>query len=93
MLTRSCLRGASMESAILAPRAHVSHLADGTAVVDHEPDAALEAAIAASGLAPRPHGALDMFFGGVGAAYRRSSGEVEAAGDPRREAAVGVVTV
>jgi len=34
-----------------------------------------------------------MFFGGVGAAYRREDGELEAAGDPRREAAVAVVDV
>ncbi len=92
VLVRACLLGEPLEPAILAPRAHVSHLPTGEAVVDHEPDAALEAAVAASGLAPRAHGVLDMFFGGVGAAYRTASGTLEAAGDPRREAAVGVVS-
>jgi gamma-glutamyltranspeptidase/glutathione hydrolase len=33
-----------------------------------------------------------MFFGGVGAAFRRDDGGLEAAGDPRREAAVEVVS-
>lgn len=91
VLVRSCLLGMPMSEAILAPRAHVSHLGPGRAVVDLEPDAELDAAVAASGLPPRPHEALDMFFGGVGAAYRTATGSVEAAGDPRREASVGVV--
>ena len=36
---------------------------------------------------------MKMFFGGVGAAYRREDGVHEAAGDLRREAAVEVVTL
>ena len=31
-----------------------------------------------------------MYFGGVGAAQREADGTLEAAGDERREAAVGV---
>ena len=47
-------------------------------------------AVAASGLPgheyPEPH----MYFGGVGAAMLDASDGLEAAGDPRREAATGV---
>ena len=39
------------------------------------------------------HGIQQMYFGGVGAAYRREDGVLQAAGDPRREAAVDVVDV
>ena len=41
----------------------------------------------------RDHGIQQMFFGGVGAAYRREDGVLQAAGDPRREAAVAVFDV
>ena len=91
VLGRVCLQGATFEEAIHAPRLHVSHDADGAAVVQHEPDAAAQAAIAGLGLAAREHDVLDMFFGGVGVALRHADGTMEADGDPRREAAVGVV--
>lgn len=90
VLGRNCIVGMPMDEAIVAPRAHVSHLADGTAVVDTEPSDDIAAAVAELGLAAREHGPLDMFFGGVGAAYRTASGELHADGDPRREASVGV---
>lgn len=89
VLGRHCLHGTPLREAVLAPRLHVSHLGDGTAVVDVEPDPEIAAAVAAAGLARREHGPLDMFFGGVGAAYRLADGTVGAEGDPRREAAVG----
>ncbi len=90
VLGRSCLLGTPLGEAILAPRAHVSHLADGTAVVDVEPSEQIAEAVAELGLTAREHGPLDMFFGGVGAAYRTTTGAMYADGDPRREAAVGV---
>ena len=46
-----------------------------------------------AGLPARDHGIRQMYFGGVGAAYRREDGLLQAAGDPRREAAVDVVDV
>ncbi len=90
VLGRDCILGMPLAEAILAPRAHVSHLADGTPVVDTEPSEGIAAAVTELGLTAREHGSLDMFFGGVGAAYRTASGQVGADGDPRREAAVGV---
>ncbi len=70
---------------------HVRFDAAGAAVVEHESDPLIAAAVAELGLASTDHGALSMYFGGVGAAYRQADGELQAAGDPRREAAVGVV--
>lgn len=90
VIGRGCLHGEALGASILAPRVHVSHASDGAASVQYEPDAAIEAAIARSGLPARAHEVLDMYFGGVGAAYRRADGTVEADGDPRREAATGV---
>ena len=63
----------------------------GAAVVEHESDPGIAGAVAAAGYASRDHGELSMYFGGVGAAYRREDGMLQAAGDPRREAAVAVV--
>ena len=65
---------------------------DGTPVVDHESDDAISDAVRSLGLRGTDHGRHQMFFGGVGAAYRRDDGSLEAAGDPRREAEVGVVS-
>ncbi|MEO7070953.1 MAG: gamma-glutamyltransferase [Nostocoides sp.] len=90
VLGQNCIVGMPMDQAIIAPRAHVSHLADGTVVVDTEPSEEIAAAVRELGLSAREHDPLDMFFGGVGAAYRTASGELRADGDPRREAAVGV---
>jgi gamma-glutamyltranspeptidase / glutathione hydrolase len=66
---------------------------DGVAVVEHETDAAIADAVRDAGLPARDHGIRQMYFGGVGAAYRREDGLLQAAGDPRREAAVAVVDV
>lgn len=90
VLGQGCLHGADLQAAIDAPRLHVRVEADGV-VVEHEADPAIEAAVAASGRAGRDHGDLSMYFGGVGAAYRREDGVLVAAGDPRREAAVEVL--
>ncbi len=90
VLGRHCLHDTPLREAILAPRLHVSHLEDGGAVVDIEPNADIAAAVADRGLRARTHGELDMFFGGVGAAARLADGSLVAEGDPRREAAVGL---
>ncbi len=91
VLGQGCLHGADLQHAIDAPRLHVRFEATGEAVVEHESDPGIAAAVAACGLASHDHGELSMYFGGVGAAYRREDGMLQAAGDPRREAAVAVV--
>ena len=91
VLAQGCLRGADLQEAINAPRTHVRFDADGSPVVEHESDPAVAAAVAASGHAATDHGETSMYFGGVGAAYRREDGVLQAAGDPRREAAVAVL--
>ena len=90
VLGQGCLRGADLREAIDDPRLHLRLGADGAFVVEHERDPEIAAAVSASGLAgheyPEPH----MYFGGVGAAHRTAAGSLEAAGDRRRDAAVGV---
>ncbi|HET6966723.1 MAG TPA: gamma-glutamyltransferase [Ornithinibacter sp.] len=93
VLGQGCLHGADLRHAIEAPRLHVRFAADGTATVEHETDAAIAQTVADAGLTGTDHGERQMYFGGVGAAYRREDGQLEAAGDPRREAAVEVVTL
>jgi gamma-glutamyltranspeptidase/glutathione hydrolase len=89
VIGQGLLHGADLQHAIDAPRLHVRHHDDGTASVEHEPDHALAAAVAASGLVGHPYPGRHMYFGGVGAALL-SGGGLIAAGDNRREAAVGV---
>ena len=90
VLGQGCLNEADLQQAIDAPRLHVRFAPDGSAVVEHETDPGIAAAVAAAGLEGHDHGQLSMYFGGVGAAYRREDGALQAAGDPRREAAVAV---
>ena len=90
VLAQLCLHGADLDGAIQAPRVHVRFEESGEPFVEHEASPEIEAAIAAAGLRGLDHGELSMYFGGVGAAYRDADGELRAAGDPRREAAVGV---
>ena len=89
VLGRSLLFGDDLQDAIDAPRLHVRFLEDGSTRVDHEPSDEISAAAEALGVEaygyPGPH----MYFGGVGAAQLGPRGLV-AAGDARREAAVGV---
>ena len=91
VLGQGCLHGADLRHAIEAPRLHVRFDEDGSTVVDHESDPDIASAVDAAGVRGVDHGTLQMYFGGVGAAYRRADGSLEAAGDPRREAAVAVL--
>lgn len=86
---RHCLRGEDLQASIDAARLHVELAAAGVRV-HYEPDDAVSAAVAASGVTGIEHGALDMYFGGVGAAYGTTAGELGAAADPRRAAATAV---
>ncbi|MFC7490668.1 MULTISPECIES: gamma-glutamyltransferase [unclassified Knoellia] len=90
VLSQLCLGGADLDVAIRAPRMHVRFGASGEPVVEHEASADLAAAVDRAGLTGLDHGALSMYFGGVGAAHLDGDGGLRAAGDPRREAAVAV---
>ena len=92
VLGQGCLHGADLQEAVNRPRLHLRlspEVAEGF-VVEHEPDADLAAAVAASGFPSHAYDAAHMYFGGVGAAYRSAAGLLQAAGDARREAAVGI---
>ena len=90
VLGQGFLHGADLRRAIADPRLHLRRGDDGGFTVEHEPDEALAAAVAASGLPGHAYAEPHMYFGGVGAAYRSVTGDLLAAGDQRREAAVGV---
>jgi gamma-glutamyltranspeptidase/glutathione hydrolase len=89
VLGQGCLHRVDLQRAIDRPRLHL-RLGDDGFTVEYERDPDLAAAVEASGLPgheyPEPH----MYFGGVGAARRDPDGRLQAAGDQRREAAVGV---
>ncbi|GAA1987783.1 gamma-glutamyltransferase [Terrabacter lapilli] len=89
VLGRGLLRGDHLQHSIDAPRLHVRFLDDGSPSVEHEPSEEIAAAVEASGLASHAYPGPHMYFGGVGAAVLGPDGLV-AAGDGRREAAVGV---
>ena len=91
VLDQLCLQGADLDTAIRAPRMHVRFGTAGAALVEHEADEAIAAAVTRAGLPGLDHGDLSMYFGGVGVAHLGRDGVLGAAGDPRREAAVGVV--
>ena len=89
VLGRSLLLGDDLQHAIDAPRLHVRFLDDGSPRVEHEPSDEITAAVRAEGLPAHRYPGPHMYFGGVGAALLGADGLV-AAGDARREAAVGV---
>jgi gamma-glutamyltranspeptidase/glutathione hydrolase len=91
VLGHGCLHGADLRTAIEGPRLHVRFDEAGRPVVEHETDDGISEALERAGWRGVDHGRQQMFFGGVGAAYRAVGGALEAAGDPRREAAVEVV--
>jgi gamma-glutamyltranspeptidase/glutathione hydrolase len=87
VLGQGCLHGAELQEAIDRPRVHV-RVGDPTRV-EYERDPGIAAAVAATGLRFEEYAEPHMYFGGVGAAYADRAGRVYAAGDARREAAVG----
>ena len=90
VLGQGCLHRRRPAARDLAAAAAPAAAARAASPSEYERDADLAAAVEASGLPgheyPEPH----MYFGGVGAAHRDPDGRLEAAGDARREAAVGV---
>ncbi len=90
VLGQGFLHGADLQTAIDRPRLHVRLPGEGRVVVEHEPDPGIAAAVASAGLASHVYDGPHMYFGGVGAAQRTADGRLEAAGDRRREASVGV---
>lgn len=91
VLGQGALHGADLQHAISRPRVHL-RLGDNGFSAEYERDDDLAAAVAASGLPAHEYAEPHMYFGGVGAALRGEHGVLEAAGDQRRAAAVGVST-
>ena len=89
VLGHACLEDLPVTEAITLPRLHVRSR-EGGFRVEHEPDAAIAAAAGELGLPTHEYDGPHMYFGGVGAAGLGHDGQVHAAGDSRREAAVGV---
>jgi len=83
----------TLQEAVDRPRLHVAHLedsdADGSARVEAEEDLPLPKNLLPA-LAVRRHHPHSMYFGGVAAALRSQSGQLEAAADPRRAGAVAL---
>jgi gamma-glutamyltranspeptidase/glutathione hydrolase len=90
VLGQGALHDQDLQHAISRPRLHLRRGADGGFTCEYERDPELAAAVAASGLPGHEYAEPHMYFGGVGAALRSPDGGLEAAGDQRREAAVGV---
>jgi len=93
VLGQGCLHDRDLPSAIAAPRIHLRLVGDGPTarfVVEHEADDDIRAAVARAGLPSHEYADPHMYFGGVGAAAVSPSGDLQAAGDARREAATGV---
>jgi gamma-glutamyltranspeptidase/glutathione hydrolase len=81
---------ATLQEAIDAPRLHVNHLDDVDVPVRIE--AEQDMPLPDLGLPVRRHHRHSMFFGGVSATYLDPSGQLGAAGDPRRSGATAVGT-
>jgi gamma-glutamyltranspeptidase/glutathione hydrolase len=81
--------GMSLEDAVAAPRLHVER----SGITSFEPGLSEEAEAVFRALGDRGHAwpEQNLFFGGVHAARRRGKGDVEGAGDPRRQGAARVV--
>ncbi len=106
VLGRFALQGLDLADAIERPRLHVSYRGEfahpearsdagavgpePVPVVQVEDDDELVEAVEAAGLEPVVHPRRSMFFGGVGAAFRREDGSLGAAADARRESATAV---
>jgi gamma-glutamyltranspeptidase/glutathione hydrolase len=79
--------GVTLEEAISQPRLHVNHL-DGDVPVRIEAEDDMP--LPDLSLPVRRHHRHSMFFGGVSATYLDPSGQLGAAGDPRRSGATAV---
>jgi gamma-glutamyltranspeptidase/glutathione hydrolase len=93
VLGQACLHDRDLQSAIESPRIHLRLVGDdkdSRFVVEHEADAGIREAVARAGLASHEYAEPHMYFGGVGAAILAPDGDLQAAGDARREAATGV---
>ena len=89
VLGQGCLHDADLVHAIASPRLHL-RLLDDSFRVEYEADPGIAEAVRASGLPGHEYAEPHMYFGGVGAAYRALDGRLQAAGDARRDAFVGV---
>ena len=92
VLGQGCCSAHDLQHAIDAPRLHVRFMDDGSPRVEHEPSATIADAVRGRGSPAHEYRGPHMYFGGVGAAYRREEA-CSAAGDARREAAVAVLDV
>ena len=85
-----CLDNHPLQQAIDQPRLHIAIDDDGRERMEYEEAPALADAALQLGLPTVVHPPMSMYFGGAGAAARHDDGRLDAAGDPRREAAVGI---
>ena len=81
--------GMRLDDAVAAPRLHVERC--GTTSFEPGLSETAEAAFRALGEKGQAWPAQNLFFGGVHAARRHTKGDVEGAGDPRRQGAASVV--
>ncbi len=81
--------GMRLEEAVAAPRLHVERC--GTTSFEPGLSEAAETAFRALGDRARAWPEQNLFFGGVHAARRHAKGDVEGAGDPRRQGQSSVV--
>jgi gamma-glutamyltranspeptidase/glutathione hydrolase len=78
----------SLQAAVDRPRLHLQHLEDKGGIARLQLEAEEDLPLPATDLPIRLHHPHSMYFGGVGAALRLPSGQVQAAADPRRAGAV-----
>ena len=83
-----CLDEHPIQRAIDQPRLHVAFDAAGTPQVQYEALPPLGDTVAECGYPTVRHEEYGMYFGGVGATMCHPDGRLDAAGDPRRVAAV-----
>ncbi len=79
--------GVSLQDAVDRPRLHLQHLEVESGVEQLQLEAEEDLPLPATDLPVRLHHPHSMYFGGVGAAVRLPSGQVQAAADPRRAGA------
>jgi gamma-glutamyltranspeptidase/glutathione hydrolase len=80
--------GATLQEAINRPRLHVNHLEEGA--VPMRVEAEEDMPLPDLGIPVRRHHQHSMYFGGVSATHLDPTGQLAAAGDPRRSGAIAV---